>query len=708
MIVKKISYTNFSKTKARRIGDLVDYIRQPHDRNPEEKVACAGAKNFTATTHEGQRAEMIFLAERSKKSRMPVSHWIFSWREGEQPTPQQVDRLVEIFLREMGLDGHQCIYALHHNTDNFHVHIAVNRMSPTLLKVLQPNKGFDREVGHRIVALVEHEQGWAAEKNARYTVTENGDVTRVQRDNIVQPSATARTFEHLTGEASAQRLAQERALPILQKATSWTELHAKLAACNMRLDKKGSGAVVWVGETVVKASSIHQGCSLGKLCKRLGEFVPAPEGFAPVPQPPKPVNTINRPEWEEYQQERAMPAPEPSASPTPRKRKRRPRPTFKAWLRGRGLYRAASLWRYRQQIEPLPSIPLDAPQPVQPEGLAAFRDAIARYFNALQAERVRVTCIKLREDGTKQAMLLDKRDGTSIGFTQEELLARLPELLRLQARGENIYYTPLSETKHYILVDDVSRARASDFLGDGYKPAVVLESSPGNYQCILTFPKARTPLDRDVANRLTRALNQKYGDPKLSGAVHPHRAPLFENRKPQHRREDGRFPQVRLQYAKQQECSKAMREADRIEREIIVERQRQVQTRYAAARTISSAQPAPAGSTRAAYYAHYANIRKHFADADLSRIDSMIAVRLRATGHSPQDVAEALYECAPTIRQNPEGRDWQRYAERTVNYAFTVGGEMAIHRNKQAIRAWYALEQRRLNTEKDEGLRLRM
>ena len=65
MIVKKISYTNFSKTKARRIGDLVDYIRKPHDRNPEEKVACAGAKNLTATTHEGQRAEMISLAERT-------------------------------------------------------------------------------------------------------------------------------------------------------------------------------------------------------------------------------------------------------------------------------------------------------------------------------------------------------------------------------------------------------------------------------------------------------------------------------------------------------------------------------------------------------------------------------------------------------------------------------------------------------------------
>ena len=334
-----------------------------------------------------------------------------------------------------------------------------------------------------------------------------------------------------------------------------------------------------------------------------------------------------------------------------------------------------------------------------------MRDAIARYFNALQAERVRVTCIKMREDGTKQAMLLDKRNGTSIGFTQEELLARLPELLRLQARGENIYFTPLSTDRHHILIDDARRQNVSRLLDDGYKPAVVLESSPGNYQCILTFPKARTPFDREIANRFTRELNQKYGDSRLAGAVHPHRAPLFENRKPQHRRKDGSFPQVKLQYAKQQECRKAMLETDRIEREIITERQRQEQTRLAAARAMSSAQPAPAGSTRAAYYAHYANIREHFADADLSRIDSMIAVRLRATGHSPQDVAEALYECAPTIRQNPEGRDWQRYAERTVNYAFTTGGEMVIHQNKQAIRAWYALEQRHLNT---VGLHLRL
>ena len=63
-----------------------------------------------------------------------------------------------------------------------------------------------------------------------------------------------------------------------------------------------------------------------------------------------------------------------------------------------------------------------------------------------------------------------------------------------------------------ILVDDASRENVSRHLDDAYKPAAVLESSPGNYQCILTFSKARTPFDREIANRLTRALNQKYGE----------------------------------------------------------------------------------------------------------------------------------------------------------------------------------------------------
>lgn len=691
MIVKKVKYTQATKPKAWQIGDLLDYIRNARHEETHEKVTHFGARNFLTADHEAQKREMIALAQESIRSRMPVSHWIFSWREEEQPSPEQVEELVDIFLREMGFGECQCAYALHHNTDNYHVHVAINRVHPGHLKVLRANYGFDTRAAHKAVAVIEQTQGWQPEKNARYAVLEDGSVATVHREEVIQPDAKARTLEHLTGEKSAQRIAQEKALPILQNVASWGELHTQLGATNMRYEKKVSGAILWVGDVAIKASSIHRSCSLGSLCKRLGEFAPAAEPFAPTPEEPVPVSTVNREEWQEYQAEIHGTAQQPEAAEhnaATRHRKRprlRRRPTFKTWLRGRGMYRAASRWRYHLHADPPPQA-LEASCPSDP---ALPQQEFERYWAALGAERVRVICIRMREDGEKQAMILDKRDGVSQGFTPQELVAHLLEMLRLQARGENIYYTTLSETKQYILVDDMSRERASELLGDGYKPAVVLESSPGNYQCLLTFPKARTPLDRDVANRLTRALNQKYGDPKLSGAVHPHRAPAFENRKPMHRREDGSYPQVRLLYAKAQECRKAMLEADRIERELAAEQLRRKLTHPSPA---STPRPVPRTSTTATYYAHYTDLHQHMPLADLSRVDSMIAVRLRATGHSPQEIAEAISQCAPTIREKGQKRDWARYAERTACYAFGAGRDMVIGKYQQRVRSWQRLE----------------
>ena len=79
MIVKKVRREIVDKPKTWQIGDLVDYIRFPHNKNPQEKVAHAGSRNFLTSTHNGQKMEMIALAEESVHSKMPVQHWIFFW-----------------------------------------------------------------------------------------------------------------------------------------------------------------------------------------------------------------------------------------------------------------------------------------------------------------------------------------------------------------------------------------------------------------------------------------------------------------------------------------------------------------------------------------------------------------------------------------------------------------------------------------------------
>ena len=274
MIVKKIKYTKNTRPKEWQIGDLVDYIRNPSVRNRGEKIEHAGCRNFIADTHTAQKLEMIALARETVRSRMPVNHWVFSWPEDEQPTRAQVDELVDIFLEKMGLKDHQAIYGLHCDTRNYHVHIAVNRVHPETLKVVRTNNGFDIREAHKIKAFIEKKQGWSELANAPFVYTEEGELAeRKLLDSAVKPTPKAQDFERATGEKSAQRIAQERAHKLIKNAESWGELHAGLKQVGLRFEKKGSGAIIWVGEQAVKASSVDREFSMGKLCKRLGDYV---------------------------------------------------------------------------------------------------------------------------------------------------------------------------------------------------------------------------------------------------------------------------------------------------------------------------------------------------------------------------------------------------------------------------------------------------
>ena len=71
----------------------------------------------------------------------------------------------------------------------------------------------------------------------------------------------------------------------------------------MRFEKKGSGAIIFVGEKAVKASSVDRVFSMGKLCKRLGEFEEGtyPDALGKIA--PEPVSSVNLEAWKMYQEE---------------------------------------------------------------------------------------------------------------------------------------------------------------------------------------------------------------------------------------------------------------------------------------------------------------------------------------------------------------------------------------------------------------------
>jgi hypothetical protein len=220
------------RTKLSQICALTDYI-MAGDEKAGEKVLHAGSRGFTARSFAGQQAEMVAIAMESVRSANPVTHWVLSWREGEVPTQEQVERAIDLFLLEQGLSGHQVMYGVHQDTDNVHLHIVVNRVHPVGLRVAKPNGGFDREATARAIAMIESEQGWLSERRARYRVRDgalmrvldSGRVIPAGQSWVVADEQKVRHMEErkalargLVGQPQAEQKAKRAALRVTQAA----------------------------------------------------------------------------------------------------------------------------------------------------------------------------------------------------------------------------------------------------------------------------------------------------------------------------------------------------------------------------------------------------------------------------------------------------------------------------------------------------------
>lgn len=98
------------------------------------------------------------------------------------------------------------------------------------------------------------------------------------------------------------------------------------------------------------------------------------------------------------------------------------------------------------------------------------------------------------------------------------------------------------------------------------------------------------------------------------------------------------------------------------------------------------------GTPTSAYYAHLENIRSHLTIEDYSRVDAVIALRLRSNGYAGR-AWKKTFMPAPTTRESQDGRNWQRYAERTADYAFGgPAGDRDMERIERYRELWRRVE----------------
>jgi hypothetical protein len=318
--------------------------------------------------------------------------------------------------------------------------------------------------------------------------------------------------------------------------------------------------------------------------------------------------------------------------------------------------------------------------------------AFTRYADAVGAERYRITVTEFTEGGVK-AFIHDRQNGGYEGKTRDEILGDIQKFSAYSRYNKNIIVTPISGDKHHILVDDLTQEKLKQFKEDGYSPSCVIESSPENYQAVITIPSVEgdSSKDREAANKLTKELNIKYGDPKLSGSVHGHRLPPFPNQKPKHKRPDGTFPDTSLIETNEGICGKALQELESINsalKEAEEKTRRTAETKNRASGDRFTGANAP----NDAYWIHYRDIAAKFTGAlDYSRMDALIGIRMRATDYSPGEVESAIENNAPAMRRETmsveafeakyRNRDWKRYAaETTEKYVFGPRGAIQFER----------------------------
>lgn len=188
-------------------------------------------------------------------------HLIVSFRAGEQPSADTLKAIEERICAGLGYAEHQRVSAVHNDTDNLHVHIAINKIHPTRHTIHEPY------YPHRTLA----ELCEVLERDYN-----------LERDNHIpnQRGAAARAadMERHAGVESLVGWIKRECLEEIRGATSWAELHQVMRDNGLELRARGNGLVIEAGDgTTVKASTLARDLSKPALEKRLGGFEAAPE-----------------------------------------------------------------------------------------------------------------------------------------------------------------------------------------------------------------------------------------------------------------------------------------------------------------------------------------------------------------------------------------------------------------------------------------------
>ena len=279
-----------SRSKDAMFDRLVDYV----DRNEGDDRAVVITDEFpdgrqrlisggiscetNCFSWETAAAEMNMVAAQNTKCVDPVYHFILSWRENELPSDAQIFECAEYCIRQVGMEGHQYVTAIHQDTDNTHCHVAVNRVNPINYKAA--NLWNDADALQKSCRVLERKYGFIQD-NGSWEWGVNDQLTRAPfrftrapRDAVpLQVYSNTESLYHY----AVEHVRDDISRMLETNELTWDKAHRALHESGLGLREQGDGLVVYdylrpEATAVVKASSVHVALTKAKLEHHIGKF----------------------------------------------------------------------------------------------------------------------------------------------------------------------------------------------------------------------------------------------------------------------------------------------------------------------------------------------------------------------------------------------------------------------------------------------------
>lgn len=229
---------------------------------------------------ESAASEMNGVARQNSRVKDPVYHFILSWPEDEKPNDDLIFSSARHAIRGMGMGQHQYVASIHRDTDNVHVHVAVNRVHPLTFKVADIHNDADRM--QKISREIELKFNFKVD-NGSWVRDSNNNIVRAKMGYKKAPRGAA-GLEHFADKESLYSYAvthcrRDINAMFRNKNTTWEGIHDVFNRAGLQLETYGKGMVIRdvfnPSQVPIKASRLHTSMTLSRLEKKIGPYQPS-------------------------------------------------------------------------------------------------------------------------------------------------------------------------------------------------------------------------------------------------------------------------------------------------------------------------------------------------------------------------------------------------------------------------------------------------